>query len=65
MLIAQSRDAGEQGAGVGVLRRVDDGARGAFFHFFAVVKYADAVGDLRDDAEIVRDEQDAHAEALP
>jgi len=55
-------DGGEQAAGVGVLRRVEERGGGRFFHDAAVLHHGDTVGGLRDDGEIVRDEE--HGEAV-
>lgn len=60
---AHSGDAGEEGLGVGVLGRVEDVLDRALLDDFTAEHYEDAVGDILDDAEVVSDEDEAHAEA--
>ena len=56
---------GKQGAGVFVLRAVQNFRRRALFHQSALVHDANLFGHLCDDAKIVRDKQHRHAAALP
>ena len=53
---------GEQVAGIGMFRRVEDLLDRPLLHDLAAVHDADPIGDAAHDAEIVGDEQQAHAE---
>ena len=57
----ERRPAGEQRAGVGVARGAEDARRPGPARAPAVAHHHHAVGDLADDAEVVADEQHAHA----
>lgn len=63
MFGAHAGDAGEEGLGVGVPGGVEDVLDGALFDDFATEHDEDAVGDILDDAKVVGDEDEAHAEA--
>ncbi len=56
----QGRHCREQRLGVGVLGRVEDPGRGSVFDLFAADHDDDTVGDLGDDAHVVRDEKHRH-----
>ncbi len=57
----ERRPAGEQRARVGVLRGAEDVADRPLLAHAALAHHHHAVGDLADDAEVVADEQHAHA----
>src|SRR5688500_5331993 len=57
-------DAGEEAAGVGMAWVVEDLAGGRLFDDLAGIHDADAIGDFGEEAEVVRDEEDSHAEAF-
>ena len=61
---AQARHRGEQGLRVGVLRVLQHRLGAALLHQPAALEHRDVVGDLGHHAEIVGDEQDAHAAPL-
>ncbi len=61
----QSRPAGEQPAGVGVLGALEDRDHVALFDESAFEHDGDVVGDLGDHPEIVRDEEDRHVALVP
>jgi len=50
---------GQQTLGVGMARRLQDFAGGAFFDDTSGVHHGDAIGDLGDHAEVVGDEEEA------
>jgi hypothetical protein len=58
---AQPRDCGKQRAGVGLARRCEQPRRGRLLHRISVQHDDRPVGDLRDDAHVVRDEHHRHA----
>ena len=62
---AHAGDAGEEGLGVGVFGGGEDFLDGALLDDFTTEHDEDAVGDILDDAEVVGDEDEAHAEAAP
>ena len=62
--LRERRPAGEQRLRVGVLRRGEDLRHGALLANLAVAHHDDVVGDLADDAEVVADEEHAHAVPL-
>ena len=57
---ADPRYRGQQRFCIGVSRGIQYLARGSLFHDLAGVHDGDPVGDLRDDPQVVRDQQDAH-----
>ena len=65
LVLTEPGDAVEQGLGVGMLRGAEDLLHGALFNEPAVEHDEDAVGKVGDDAEIVGDEEDGHAELFP
>ena len=62
---AHAGDAGEEGLGVGVFGGGEDFVDGALLDDFTTEHDEDAIGDILDDAEVVGDEDEAHAEAAP
>ena len=64
MLVAELRHGVHQGLRVGVQRALEQGARGGQLDDLPGIHHGHAVGDVAHDAEVVRDEQDAHAQAL-
>ena len=58
---AEARDRGEQRAGVGLARRCEESRGRRLLDGVAVQHDDGAVGDLRDDAHVVRDEHHRHA----
>ena len=58
----QPRLAGQQGAGVGILRVLEDLAGGAGLEELSGVHHGDPVAVLASDVEVVRDEQDARVQ---
>ena len=61
--VRERRDGGDQGAGVGVLRVVEDGVGRALLDDDAALHDGDVVGDFCHHAEIMGDEQDGGAAA--
>ena len=57
---ADPRYRGQQRFCIGVSRGIQYLSRGSLFHDLAGVHDGDPVGDLRDDPQVVRDQQDAH-----
>ncbi len=60
---AHAGDAGEEGLGVGVFGGGEDFVDRALLDDFTTEHDEDAIGDILDDAEVVGDEDEAHAEA--
>ena len=63
-VVAQVGHGGEKAARIGVHGPSEEVADRAGFHDEAAIHDDDAVGDFGDDAEIVGDEDDGHAETL-
>ena len=61
---AAARDAAEKADGVGVPRVAEDLLGGPLFDEPAGIEHADALAHLRDDREVVADEEDARPELL-
>ena len=62
---ASARDGAEEADGVRVARVVEDLLGGAFLDQATRVEHADSLAHLRDDGEVVTDEEDARPEFLP
>ena len=62
-LLPEPGDAVDQGLGVGVLGGREDLPGGAGFHKLAPEHHGDAVGEAPDDAEVMGDDEDGHADA--
>ena len=58
---SRPRDGGDEAAGVGMFGGLEDLLDGAGFDDFPLVHDGDAVGGFGDDAEVVGDEDQAHA----
>ena len=60
--LAHLWDGVQQAPGVGMARIFEDGARVGIFDDFAQVHYCDIIGHAGDDAEVVGDEHNRHAD---
>ena len=62
--LSEARDTGNESLGVGVRRMVHHMFRGAAFDYAAVAHDLNMVGEVGDDAEVVRNQKDTHAAVL-
>src|SRR5215813_2251052 len=62
---SQSRERSKQPVSVGVFRLIEEITDGGVFYNLAGIHHGDAVADLRNDAQVVSNDQDRHAQVSP
>ena len=62
--MAEAGNAVEKGTGVGVLGGTENFFNGTLFDEFSFEHNQDSIGKIGDDAEVVGDEKDGHAELI-